>query len=99
MQGVDAVSLLRFQVLLHFVQMLFEVEYGIRDMCISLSRIKHLAYGIYVSTLRPGEVRYIVDVSEPVVPGELYWVRRTYYDGNNKEISQLTIQVRVYIGL
>jgi multidrug efflux pump subunit AcrA (membrane-fusion protein) len=54
---------------------------------------------IYSSTLRPGEVRYIVDVSEPVVPGELYWVRRTYYDGNNKEISQLTIQVRVYIGL
>ena len=53
---------------------------------------------IYSSIVGRGERRYIVNVSEPIVPGENYYIRRTYYDGNNKEVSSLTIQVEAYIG-
>ena len=49
--------------------------------------------------MHPGERRYIVNVSEPIVPGANYYIRRTFYDGNNKEISQLTVQVEAYIGI
>ncbi|MBQ3668086.1 MAG: hypothetical protein II920_02550, partial [Clostridia bacterium] len=54
---------------------------------------------IYSTTVRPGEMRYIVSVSEPIVPGEFYWIRRTYYDGSNNEISTLLIQVEAYLGM
>ena len=54
---------------------------------------------IYSNVVHPGERRYIVNVSEPIVPGANYYIRRTFYDGNNKEISQLTVQVEAYIGI
>jgi hypothetical protein len=48
--------------------------------------------------VHPGEKRGIVNVSEPIVPGAHYWIRKTYYDPDMHEISVLMLEVEAYIG-
>ena len=54
---------------------------------------------IYSNLVLAGQLRYIVDVSEPVVPGEDYWLRKTYYDGDMNVISTMMVRVNMFIGL
>ena len=48
--------------------------------------------------LRGSELK-VVTVSEPVVPGDKYWIRKTYFDGKGNEVSTLMLQVTMTIGL
>ena len=60
-----------------------------------LTKSKKLPLIIIVSFL----LGVIVTVSEPVVPGAKYWIRKTYFDGNGNEVSTLMLQVTMTIGL
>ena len=53
---------------------------------------------IYSSLVRQGESRAVVYVDQLIVPGEEYWLRKTYYDVNMNVISALMLQVEAYIG-
>ena len=53
---------------------------------------------IYSNVVRQGETRHIVNVTEPIVPGANYWIRKTYYDADMHEVSVTMLEVEAYIG-